>query len=188
VRTSSTAEILERANDSLLLLEAVLEEPGAVLTQLDASQRDTFLGELTVLASRATNVRTWAELLSLADAIYELFETTSALSTLVLPTKVDPAGTHKQRSRPPVHRAASPEIAELRATEIRKQIDHVCALVRVGPPYRKVVEKQRDFTVAVKEALHGGRDSYDYTPQVSSRLMFGYRSKFDQILPPIPSP
>jgi CHAT domain-containing protein/tetratricopeptide (TPR) repeat protein len=82
---------------SLDLLEQMTENPDEVRAALDPEERKRVVAELHDLESRAAGVQTNKDLLTLADAVHQLVESTPALADLLLPEEVDAATEQEKR-------------------------------------------------------------------------------------------
>lgn len=84
--------------NSLVLLEQMIEHPDEVRGVLDPDERKRVVAQLHTLEHQAGEVRTGTDLLALADRVHRLVEGTPALANLLLPEEVDVAAEQGKRT------------------------------------------------------------------------------------------
>ena len=120
--------VAETVQDSEVLLKHLTEEPEVVVEALTLEERARVVSDLHVLADKAAEVRSEADLLYVANAVWLLVKETPTLAALLLPQDAYATETRNRRKRRKVSRAHHEAVqresrhAQERAAQIRNHI------------------------------------------------------------------
>ena len=100
--------VAETVQDSEVLLKHLTEEPEVVVEALTLEERARVVSDLHVLADKAAEVRSEADLLYVANAVWLLVKETPTLAALLLPQDAYATETRNRRKRRKVQALREP--------------------------------------------------------------------------------